>query len=100
MPANLAKYKFVSTMNQVELLHFSKILLIIKNACDHCSQSSMIAILSEARFVAGREHGAFKMQVDHDHDKPCACYLNASTCTRVSELHCIKKVPVMIWSTF
>ena len=52
MPANLANYKivFVNTKNEVEQVHFSKTLLMIKNAGDYCLRSSMIVILSRAKF--------------------------------------------------
>ena len=46
---------------------------MIKNARDHHKD---------------HEQGACKMQADCNHDKTCACDLEASTCTRVSEWHC------------
>ena len=82
---------FVNSKNQVELVHFSKILLMIKNACDHCSWSSMITILLQAKTInwAYCEHDAFKMRADRKHDKPCANNLDVSTSTHVSEQYCI-----------
>ena len=60
----------------------------------HCWWLKMLVITADdcdfiaSKIRADREQGAFKMRADHDHDKPCARDLNASTCTRVSEWHC------------
>ena len=55
----------------------------------------MLAIINDRNFIASKMHAdheqsAFKMRADRDQDKPCACDLDVSTCTRVSERHCIK----------
>ena len=55
---------FVSTKNQDELVHLSKILLMIKNAW---------------------KHSAFKVWADCNHNKPCACNLDVSTSANISK---------------